>query len=46
MDFKSALAARLEGQSDPTVLNLAAHEDRILVTQDIRTMPQHFAEFL
>jgi hypothetical protein len=27
------------------VLNLAAHEDRILVTQDIGTMPQHFAEF-
>jgi hypothetical protein len=28
------------------VLNLAAREGRILVTQDIRTMPRHFAAFL
>ena len=46
MDFKSALAAKLEGKTDPEVLKLAAQEDRIIVTPDVRTMPRHFAEFL
>lgn len=46
LDFKSAAAAGLGGQSDLSVLSLAARENRILVTQDIRTMPRYFAEFL
>lgn len=46
MDFKSALAANLVGKTDPEVLALAAQERRVLVTQDVRTMPRHFAEFL
>jgi hypothetical protein len=46
MDFKSAVTAGLEGKRDPEVLALAAQEYRILVTQDIRTMPRHFAKFL
>jgi hypothetical protein len=46
MDFKSAATAKLRGKTDLEVLNLAAREGRILVTQDIRTMPRHFADFL
>jgi hypothetical protein len=46
MDFKSALSAKLQGKTDLEVLDLAGREGRILVTQDIRTMPRHFASFL
>ena len=46
MDFKSAAGAGLGGQPDLSVLGMAAQENRILDTQDIRPMPQHFAEFL
>ena len=46
MDFKSAAAANLAGKSDLEVLGLAAQDDRILVTQDVRSMPRHFTEFL
>jgi predicted nuclease of predicted toxin-antitoxin system len=46
MDFKSAASAKLRGKADLEVLSLAAREGRILVTQDIRTMPRHFAAFL
>jgi hypothetical protein len=38
--------ARLEGVDDPDVLALAAREDRIVVTSDLRTMPGHFGDFL
>jgi predicted nuclease of predicted toxin-antitoxin system len=46
MDFKSAASAQLHGKTDLEVLAFAAREERILVTQDIRTMPRHFAAFL
>ena len=46
MDFKAAAPAKLQGKSDLEVLTLAAQEGRILVTQDVRTMPRHFADFL
>lgn len=46
MDFKSAVSAGLHGKNDVEVLGLAAAEGRILVTQDIRTMPRHFAKLL
>jgi predicted nuclease of predicted toxin-antitoxin system len=46
IDFLSALEADLEGISDPEVLALAAAADRILVTHDVHTMPQHFGDFL
>ena len=46
IDFLSADAARLEGLTDPEVLALAAQQDRLLVTHDLRTMPRHFGEFL
>ncbi|HTX39438.1 MAG TPA: DUF5615 family PIN-like protein [Bryobacteraceae bacterium] len=46
MDFLSANEAGLRGIADPEVLALAASQNRILVTHDLRTMPRHFAEFL
>lgn len=46
IDFLSANEAKLEGVPDPDVLVLAADQDRILVTHDRQTMPQHFGAFL
>jgi predicted nuclease of predicted toxin-antitoxin system len=46
MDFLPASDAKLEGVPDPGVLAKAAEQDRILVTHDFQTMPQHFADFL
>jgi predicted nuclease of predicted toxin-antitoxin system len=46
IDFQTAQAAHLRGLSDPEVLAVAAHENRILVTHDRRTMPRHFADFI
>lgn len=46
IDFLSAHAAKLHGLSDREVLQIAAAQGRILVTQDFRTMPKHFVEFL
>jgi len=40
IDFQTALAAGLKGKTDPEVLTLAAEAGRILVTQDVRTMPR------
>ena len=45
MDFLS-MAANLARVPDPKVLALAAELDRILVSHDFRTMPQHFGDFL
>jgi hypothetical protein len=46
MDFLSAKDADLAGVPDPVVLVLAAEQDRILVSHDFQTMPQHFGDFL
>lgn len=46
MDFKSAVSAKLQAKTDRDVLALAAQEGRILITQDVRTMPRYFAAFL
>jgi hypothetical protein len=46
IDFLSAHEAKLEGMADLDVLKFAAQHDRILVTSDLRTMPQHFGDFL
>jgi hypothetical protein len=45
IDIRSATAAGLEGRPDPEVLRIAAESRRILVSQDRRTMPAHFARF-
>ena len=46
VDFHTATEAGLAGLIDPEVLALAAHDGRILVTHDRKTMPHHFAEFI
>ncbi|MEK7249825.1 MAG: DUF5615 family PIN-like protein [Bacteroidota bacterium] len=46
IDFKTAVAANLDGLKDLEVLTRAAQEGRLLVTHDRRTMPQHFAELI
>jgi hypothetical protein len=43
IDFKSAHEAGLEGLSDSEVLERAAGEGRVLVSQDKSSMPVHFA---
>ena len=46
IDFQTADEANLRRVPDPEVLTLAAHESRILVTHDRRTMPRHLADFI
>lgn len=46
LDFQTAAAAGLAGLHDPAVLALAAHDGRVLVTHDQKTMPRHFATFI
>jgi predicted nuclease of predicted toxin-antitoxin system len=45
IDFRTAADAGLAGLQDPEVLRSAAESGRILVSQDRRTMPAHFARF-
>lgn len=46
IDFQTAFAAGLEGVKDCEVLAIAAQQARILVTDDRKTMPLEFAEFI
>lgn len=46
IDFQTAGEANLEGLTDENVLEIASRENRILVTHDRKTMPQHFARFI
>jgi predicted nuclease of predicted toxin-antitoxin system len=46
IDFQAAHDANLHGLPDAQVLAVAAREGRVLVTQDQRTMPAHFGEFI
>jgi len=45
IDIRTASDAALESVEDPEVLRIAADAGRILVSQDRRTMPAHFARF-
>lgn len=45
IDFRTAANADLAGVEDEEVLQIAADSGRILVSQDRRTMPAHFARF-
>jgi hypothetical protein len=45
IDFQTARQGDVLGHSDPEVLSIAAHENRILVSHDRATMPAHFARF-
>jgi Domain of unknown function (DUF5615) len=46
VDFELPQRIIPERMPDPEVLALAASLGRILVTHDVRTMPQHFAAFV
>ena len=45
IDIRTASLGGLEGLKDPDVLRLSADSGRILVSQDRRTMPGHFARY-
>ena len=45
IDIQSAKAAGIPSLDDLEVLRIAALSDRILVSQDRRTMPAHFARY-
>jgi len=44
LDYTLAATAGLKGAGDPAVLELAARENRLLVTHDLRTIPKHAYE--
>lgn len=46
IDIRTATQAELNGLEDPDVLQIAADSGRILVSQDRRTMPAHFARYV
>ena len=45
IDIRTAADAKLDGLKDPDVLRTAADSGRVLVSQDRRTMPSHFAQY-
>jgi hypothetical protein len=46
LDFLTAGAAALRGLTDTEVLELAAEQQRVLVSHDVGTMPSHFRIFM
>ena len=46
IDFRTAVDAELKSLTDLQVLELCTKEQRVLVSHDYRTMPNHFAEFI
>jgi len=46
IDIRSAADARLAALDDIQVLRFAAAEGRVLISQDRRTMPGHFEQFV
>lgn len=46
IDIRAAADARLDGLKDPDVLQISADSARVLVSQDRRTMPAHFARYV
>jgi hypothetical protein len=46
LDFLAAGAAALRGLTDTEVLELAAEQQRVLVSHDVGTMPSHFRIFV
>jgi predicted nuclease of predicted toxin-antitoxin system len=45
-NFVQAYEARARGKDDLTVLQIAAEQNRILVSHDVRTLPRHFRHFI
>lgn len=46
VDFRSADGIIPDGTLDPEVLHIAAEDDRVLVSGDLRTMSVHFRRFI
>ena len=46
IDIRTAAEAGLVACQDPDVLRIAAQDGRVLVSQDRRTMPEHFRRFV
>lgn len=46
IDVLDVKAGQLRGTDDPSLLELAAQQDRILITYDRNTMPRHFRDRL
>lgn len=46
VDCASAVDSGVVGRGDPEVLEIAALQDRLLITHDRRTMPGHFRDRL
>lgn len=46
LDFQTAQVAKLIGLPDPEVLAVAARDNRILVSHDRETLPEHFRQFI
>ncbi len=46
IDVRTAADAGLAGLHDPEVLRIAADDGRVLISQDRRTMPIHFHQFV
>lgn len=46
IDMRTAATAGFAGLKDPEVLRLCAESGRVLVSQDRRTMPAHFAAYV
>ncbi|MEP7355168.1 MAG: DUF5615 family PIN-like protein [Acidobacteriota bacterium] len=46
VDFRAAAGVIPDGTADPEVLQIAAGDGRVLVSRDINTMPEHFAQFV
>ncbi len=44
-DFKRAEDVPLEGLDDQTVLDVAARDQRVLISHDVSTMPDHFRQY-
>ena len=46
IDFELPQNVIPEKMEDPEVLELGSARDRIIVTHDVRTMPDHFSDFV
>ena len=46
LDILDVKSSGLRGSKDPALIELAAEQDRILITHDRNTMPRHFYELL
>lgn len=46
LDFQTAQAAKVVGLPDSEVLAIASRDNRILVSHDRETLPNHFSRFI